>query len=1375
MKKVIILILSTLVMSGCTISEAEQKANEDGDITHSHIFNVADVKPEALAKAATCTEPAYYYYSCACGEIDRSNAFPSGEPLGHQFNYVSNGDATHLVDGTKTATCERCGQVSTVTDEGSRITEHSFTIKDTSEEFQIHGVTCEEPGLYYYSCECGEHGDETFEITPLGHHKCEEWTYDETHHWHACENNSEEKLDYAFHNFNLKIKNASILVSEATCENDAVYHYSCECGAVSKSETFVDEGSKLGHNPVTDYTINETHHWHECLNDPNEKLDYERHNYNLEIKNESTLVSPASCQGDAVYAKSCVCGKISSTDFFIDEGTRTQHEFGEFEEVHIENLDCVKVYGAVCKYCGCGDLLFNDNVTIIESSSDYIYISDKRFNPFLQEALMARIAVKNVNGQLVYTNDALSGFEGYIVGEDYDLANRHLEGGQYVWNEKTKEWKKEITLIFEFDAASRITLYRMQDDDRFLQYAFTYGEQIVCDMTDNVSSTGSYHIGKVILNDNYQYIVRDTKGFDKDDKLTGETRITNDYDENGNIIKTVTEDFDTTTDSLKVTSTVTNEYDAFGNCIRKLTNKYSESYDIYYDYNLKVSEFDNKGNLLSEKNYYRSNPNDEEMELNYSRTYTYDSLGRKLSYEYAYSKTSGSFETYAYDSYGNLVELISGSLSNGIRRPNSIKEYRYDAIGNLLYEGIGSYRGDGTIAYTSQKTMTYDPSGRIATLLSGSSYGNPTYTEYDYNGCGANEHNETIYQVIDGGNIFVGKQNVKEVPSENKTIYTVYIPNDGGELVLYAVQEIYNDKNQNRIGVYEKTFGEDGSVVSAEFTYSYTDRETGVRTDIRYNSFYPNDAYKTITKMDPNTLHYINPVVLEKYEYKYTSNPSSVDYLDEFVIFRKTINEQTSLGTNNYVYENISGVEGDITLVKQSLVEMIDGVKCTTEYQYSNEKGQLIPISRVGRNSTYSSESIPNTEYKPELYPTMIIETSDSEEYSYVWYDSIQDFVVTGKTHRNEIRYYLTSNTVKDRFQSASMSFFGESIDKVYSLELYKIVTTIETYKPDSEGVMVLKDVTEDVEYNSDLGINWGSTKILHYSNGYIVNGSYSEFSHIQEEERTVNTGEDKDTYPELFEVHVKDVTLVYAYDTNIGDFVISKYESYANEYTSYYKINNKGRSYLYKDVVVVFDANFNPIGETTYIVEKCSDDKFDDVKNYYKVTKYDELGNFVRADYYENWPYREDLEFGGDLGYEVKVNAPCYLVGTGMVTEDYIYERHYLTGSSISKDFRLFDGDKEIFIEEVNDLHLTNKYYYLDGNTVKLSFSEDFNYDDLKNVVFVGVRWGGHGSEAFNDFEVSEDGTITINDAEMQSGFSYELNVRNSNGDLIASIVVQA
>ncbi len=56
----------------------------------AHSFTLKTVKPEALKSAATTTSAAVYYKSCVCGAVSTSNAdtFTSGAPIGHTHSYT---------------------------------------------------------------------------------------------------------------------------------------------------------------------------------------------------------------------------------------------------------------------------------------------------------------------------------------------------------------------------------------------------------------------------------------------------------------------------------------------------------------------------------------------------------------------------------------------------------------------------------------------------------------------------------------------------------------------------------------------------------------------------------------------------------------------------------------------------------------------------------------------------------------------------------------------------------------------------------------------------------------------------------------------------------------------------------------------------------------------------------------------------------------------------------------------------------------------------------------------------------------------------------------------------------------------------------------
>lgn len=106
-------------------SSSGGNTDSSGGTGHKHSFVLEQPEEEYLFSEATCTQKAWYYYSCECG-AKGTDIFQYGT-VGHSFtNYVSDNNATCTDDGTKTATCDRCDETNTITDEGTRL-EHSFT------------------------------------------------------------------------------------------------------------------------------------------------------------------------------------------------------------------------------------------------------------------------------------------------------------------------------------------------------------------------------------------------------------------------------------------------------------------------------------------------------------------------------------------------------------------------------------------------------------------------------------------------------------------------------------------------------------------------------------------------------------------------------------------------------------------------------------------------------------------------------------------------------------------------------------------------------------------------------------------------------------------------------------------------------------------------------------------------------------------------------------------------------------------------------------------------------------------------------------------------------------------------------------------------
>ena len=142
---------------------------------------------------------------------------------------------------------------------------HAFNRRIIAAQFQKVASTCHSRAIYYYSCDCGEHGTETFEYGGYAPHHLVK-VADEIYLKKAatctsaavyykscsvCGAAGDETFTYgefAPHSFNAALVSPEYLVLNATENRAARYCYSCEYCGLAGSDTF-EYGYPLG--PVT--------------------------------------------------------------------------------------------------------------------------------------------------------------------------------------------------------------------------------------------------------------------------------------------------------------------------------------------------------------------------------------------------------------------------------------------------------------------------------------------------------------------------------------------------------------------------------------------------------------------------------------------------------------------------------------------------------------------------------------------------------------------------------------------------------------------------------------------------------------------------------------------------------------------------------------------------------------------------------------------------------------------------------------------------------------------------------------------------------------------------------------------------------------------
>ena len=246
---------------------------------HTHNFNQKNTSETYLKSAATCTKKAVYYYSCTCGEKG-TETFESGETAPHSYSTEWSSDETNH--------WHKCANCDAVADKAAHVDankDHNCDVCGKKMSDHKGGTaTCKEKAT------CSICGQKYGDLAP--HNYKTTWSTDETNHWHECSVCGDKKdvaahtpgaaatettpqtctiCGYVIkaalghtHNFNQKNTSETYLKSAATCTKKAVYYYSCTCGEKG-TETF-ESGETAPHSYSTEWSSDETNHWHKCAN-----------------------------------------------------------------------------------------------------------------------------------------------------------------------------------------------------------------------------------------------------------------------------------------------------------------------------------------------------------------------------------------------------------------------------------------------------------------------------------------------------------------------------------------------------------------------------------------------------------------------------------------------------------------------------------------------------------------------------------------------------------------------------------------------------------------------------------------------------------------------------------------------------------------------------------------------------------------------------------------------------------------------------------------------------------------------------------------------------------------------------------------------------
>ena len=272
----------------------------------------------------------------ACSECD--------EKISFQTHIEDEGTITiaptETTEGEKVFKCTECGYITRV--EKLSVLEHTHHASDEwkSDEtghwhvcsgcdekisFETHiedeGEVTIEPteeneGEMTYRCTvCGSIiRTEKIDKLPHTHDISEDWTSDETGHWHSCAG-CDAKVDFAPHT-----SDDGEITEEPTEETDGIRTFRCiECGYVTRSEPI--ERISHTHDVSEGYEYDATGHWHTCA-DCDERVNFESHR-----AGNGTVIRSATTTSTGLREYRCIaCGYLIRSEIIpMVEETRPQY------------------------------------------------------------------------------------------------------------------------------------------------------------------------------------------------------------------------------------------------------------------------------------------------------------------------------------------------------------------------------------------------------------------------------------------------------------------------------------------------------------------------------------------------------------------------------------------------------------------------------------------------------------------------------------------------------------------------------------------------------------------------------------------------------------------------------------------------------------------------------------------------------------------------------------------------------------------------------------------------------------------------------------------------------------------------------------------
>ena len=286
--------------------------------------------------------------------------------------------------------------------------EYTWTVKQH--------VKCNVDGIEIGTCECGETTSRVVEATghsfvvdPAVEADCENTGLTEGQHCEKC-GHVEVAQEVVPYLHGEAVVDAAVA---ATCTETGLTEGShcslCEAVLVAQEVT-----PALGHNPSAEFQHDESGHWHKCLNNCGEPLEYSDHAYNQKVAREDYISTYATAESPALFFMSCECG-VKGTETFEYMKSIYADDF----ESGTTNVLPGAHYGQVSPEIGNGNSQITNNAEyVIDGSYSYELISASEW----LKIAGVRFAEKSV------TNDYTISFKYKFVGDNPSVVGIIADG-----------------------------------------------------------------------------------------------------------------------------------------------------------------------------------------------------------------------------------------------------------------------------------------------------------------------------------------------------------------------------------------------------------------------------------------------------------------------------------------------------------------------------------------------------------------------------------------------------------------------------------------------------------------------------------------------------------------------------------------------------------------------------------------------------------------------------------------------------------------------------------------------------------------------------------------------------------------------------------